>query len=84
MNVILYSTATCPHCKQLAELMNEKKIPFTPKFLEDTDTMIEMLMVGSTRNSQRWNPPILSVDGRFVEAGTEAEWIENFEGDEQI
>ena len=79
MNIILYATATCPKCHALAEMMNEKGLSFTAKLLEVSDNLIEMLMVGSTRNTQRWTPPVLSVDGRFIAVGKEAEWIERLE-----
>ena len=58
--------------------MEKKHVPFTTKLLEDSDNLIEMLMAGSTRNKQRWTPPILSVDDKFIDAGKEVEWIEGF------
>lgn len=47
MNVILYSTTTCPYCKSLKDYLTEKKISYTEK-LVDIDDKVKNEMVESS------------------------------------
>ncbi len=76
MKVIIFTTKTCPECHQLEELMKKKGIAFEEKLLEIDDNMADMLFIGGQTGSPRWSPPILCVDGKFIDAGKEIEWIE--------
>lgn len=47
MQIIVYSTTTCPYCKMLKDYLNEKKFPFTEK-LVDTDEAAKEEMIASS------------------------------------
>lgn len=34
MNIIIYSTTTCPYCQMLKNFLTEKQIPFTEKMVD--------------------------------------------------
>ncbi len=38
MNVTIYSTTTCPYCKQLKDYLAEKNITFTEKLIDQDDS----------------------------------------------
>lgn len=44
MNVIVYTTATCPFCKMLMSYLNEKAIAFTEKRVDDDKEAAEEMM----------------------------------------
>ncbi len=47
MNVIVYSTTTCPYCKMLKDYLKEKGIPFAEKLVDVDDAAREEMMTSS-------------------------------------
>lgn len=47
MQIIVYSTTTCPYCKMLKDYLKGKKFPYTEK-LVDTDEAAKNEMVASS------------------------------------
>jgi len=37
MNVVVYSTTTCPYCKMLKDYLTEKNVPFKEKLVDQDD-----------------------------------------------
>ena len=64
MDIILYSTKTCPRCKYLKQLLDNKNIKY--KVCEDIDLMISK---GIT------NIPVLEVDGQLLNNKDAMVWI---------
>lgn len=44
MQVIVYSTTTCPYCKMLKDYLAEKKVSFTEKLVDQDDMAKEEMM----------------------------------------
>lgn len=44
MNVTIYSTTTCPYCKQLKDYLAEKNIAFTEKLIDQDDSAREEMV----------------------------------------
>ena len=47
MQIIIYSTTTCPYCKQLKDYLTEKSLAFTEKLI-DTDDAAKTEMEASS------------------------------------
>ena len=47
MNITIYSTTTCPHCKMLKDYLGEKKISFVEKLIDQDDKAREEMMKDS-------------------------------------
>jgi len=47
MNIIIYSTTTCPYCKMLKDYLKEKSIAFTEKLVDTDDAAREEMMASS-------------------------------------
>lgn len=47
MNVVVYSTTTCPYCKMLKDYLKEKNIVFTEKLVDTDDAAREEMMASS-------------------------------------
>lgn len=63
MNVIVYSTAECPWCKQAKAFLRENKIPFTEKDVgEDQEAAKEM----AQKSGGALSVPILDVNGKII------------------
>jgi glutaredoxin 3 len=58
MQVIVYSTTTCPYCKMLKDYLKEKNIVFTEK-LVDVDEMAKNEM--STLSNGFFGVPFISI-----------------------
>lgn len=41
MQIVIYSTTTCPYCKMLTDYLDEKKISYTEKLLDQDDNAKE-------------------------------------------
>ncbi len=37
MQIIIYSTSTCPYCKMLKEYLTQKNLPFTEKMVDQDE-----------------------------------------------
>ncbi|MFH1752040.1 MAG: glutaredoxin family protein [archaeon] len=62
VEVIVYSTPTCPYCVMLKDWLKEKKVSFTDfNVAEDTVKASEMI----EKTGQR-GVPVTSVNGTFV------------------
>jgi len=44
MEIIIYSTATCPYCKMLKEYLDEKNIKYQEKHVDQDDVAKEEMM----------------------------------------
>jgi glutaredoxin len=44
MNVTVYSTATCPYCKMLKDYLDEHKISYSEKLVDQDDAAREEMM----------------------------------------
>jgi len=44
MNITIYSTTTCPYCKMLKKYLDEKKIAYTEKVVDQDDAAKEEMM----------------------------------------
>ncbi|MFC1710330.1 glutaredoxin family protein [Patescibacteria group bacterium] len=47
MQVTIYSTTTCPYCKMLKKYLDEKKISYTEKLVDQDDAAREEMMTKS-------------------------------------
>ena len=47
MQVIIYSTTTCPYCKMLKDYLTEKNIGYTEKLVDQDDVAKEEMMTAS-------------------------------------
>jgi len=47
MQIIIYSTTTCPYCKMLKDYLKEKNFPFTEKLVDVDDSAREEMMASS-------------------------------------
>jgi glutaredoxin 3 len=47
MNVIVYSTTTCPYCKMLKDYFGQHNIAFTEKLVDQDDSAREEMMTAS-------------------------------------
>jgi len=61
-NVIVYSTPTCPFCRQVKEYLKEKGVEFTDfNAAADAEARKEMV-----RKSGQMGVPVIDVDGTIV------------------
>ena len=44
MNITIYSTTTCPYCKQLKDYLAEQNIAFTEKLIDQDDSAREEMV----------------------------------------
>ncbi|CAN5339022.1 hypothetical protein BH10PAT1_BH10PAT1_4610 [soil metagenome] len=44
MNIIIYTTSTCPYCKMLEDFLKEKKVVYTKKTVDTDDVAKEEMM----------------------------------------
>ena len=44
MQIIIYSTTTCPYCKMLKDYLSERGISFTEKLVDQDDAAKEEMM----------------------------------------
>ena len=44
MQVIIYSTTTCPYCKSLKDYLSERSVVFTEKLIDQDDAAKEEMM----------------------------------------
>lgn len=47
MNIIIYSTTTCPYCKMLKDYLKEKGVNFEEKLVDVNDAAREEMMASS-------------------------------------
>ena len=47
MQIIIYSTTTCPYCKMLKDYLKEKNIAYTEKLVDTDDVAREEMMASS-------------------------------------
>lgn len=47
MQIVVFSTTTCPYCKMLKDYLTEKNFPFTEKLVDTDDVAKEEMMVSS-------------------------------------
>lgn len=64
MNVILYSTPTCPKCKILGKKLDAKNIPYIKE-------MNEQILSAKGLSFVPW----LEVDGQMMDFNTANKWI---------
>ncbi len=78
MNVVIYTTKTCTTCKSIEEQLRRNGIDFEERDMGETDVYVALLMASSQMNTQRCMPPVLCVDGRFIEEDKEMEWMNEY------
>ena len=47
MQIIVYSTTTCPYCKMLKDYLNEKKVSYVEKMVDMDDAARQEMMESS-------------------------------------
>lgn len=47
MQIVVYSTTTCPYCKMLKDYLKEKNFPFTEKLVDMDETARTEMMASS-------------------------------------
>lgn len=47
MQIVIYSTTTCPYCKMLKDYLTLKQIAFTEKFVDTDETAKNEMMASS-------------------------------------
>jgi len=47
MQIIIYSTTTCPYCKMLKDYLKEKNFTFTEKLVDTDDAVRDEMMASS-------------------------------------
>ena len=68
MNIIIYTTPTCPKCKILKTKLEQKNLNYTENQNEK-----EMVELGLR------SVPYLNIDGKLLNFGQANEWINNLE-----
>lgn len=61
MKIIIYSTPTCPSCKNVKEFLKEKKIKFITKDVSDKKNADEMI-----KKSNQMSVPVIDIDGKII------------------
>lgn len=62
MNIIVYSTKTCPYCKLVKEFLQEKGLSFTDiDVAEDPAAANEMV-----KKSGQMGVPVIDIDGQVI------------------
>ncbi|HLD54623.1 MAG TPA: glutaredoxin family protein [Candidatus Nanoarchaeia archaeon] len=61
MKIIIYSTPTCPSCKNVKEFLKEKKIKFTIKDVSSKKNADEMI-----KKSNQMSVPVIDIDGKII------------------
>ena len=59
MKLIVYTSKKCPKYKALKKWLRRNNLSFTEKSLDDTDVMVELVMV----NIAVFSAPLLSING---------------------
>lgn len=60
--VIVYSTKECPWCKKTKEFLDENKIKYENKFVEDDHKAAEEMI----KKSGQQGVPVTEIDGEIV------------------
>lgn len=47
MQIVVYSTTTCPYCRMLKDYLKEKNVAFNEKLVDQDDSAREEMMVAS-------------------------------------
>ncbi len=47
MQIVIYSTTTCPYCKMLKDYLTEKNFPYTEKLVDMDDAARDEMMASS-------------------------------------
>jgi glutaredoxin 3 len=47
MNILVYTTTTCPYCKMLKEYLNEKNVPYEEKRVDQDDAARDQMVQAS-------------------------------------
>ncbi|MFC1482661.1 glutaredoxin family protein [Candidatus Margulisiibacteriota bacterium] len=61
-NVTIFSTPTCPYCKQAKAYFKEKGIEFTDKNVADDKAAAEDMV----RRSGQMAVPVIDIDGKLI------------------
>lgn len=62
MNVIIYTTPTCPWCKKAKEFLKQKKVPFKELDVSSNGKAREEMM----RKSKQMGVPVLDIAGKII------------------
>ena len=62
MNVAVYTTPTCPYCRQVKEFLSRRGVPFTEYDVSVDRAAAEEMM----RKSRQMGVPVITVDGQVV------------------
>lgn len=61
-NVTIYSTPTCPYCRQVKEYLTEKGVAFTDyNVASDTEARNQMV-----QKSGQLGVPVIDIDGKII------------------
>ena len=61
MKIIIYSTPTCPSCKNVKEFLKEKKIKFITKDVSIKKNADEMI-----KKSNQMSVPVIDINGKII------------------
>jgi glutaredoxin 3 len=62
MNVIVYTTPTCPYCRTVKQFLTQRGVPFVEKDVSaDQEAAMEMV-----RRTGQQGVPVIEIDGQFV------------------
>lgn len=62
MNVIVYTTSTCPYCVMVKEFLKANKVAFKEMNLDENPAAIEEMVAKSGQMSV----PVIDVDGKII------------------
>ena len=62
MTVTVYSTPTCPYCKQAKEFLKQKGIPFNDLDVTTDQKLVEEMI----KKSGQMGVPVIDVDGTII------------------
>jgi len=61
MKVIVYTTPQCVVCERVIAYLEERKIPYETRNLDDTNVMADLIM----RSRYILAAPVVEIDGKF-------------------
>ncbi len=76
--IYLYGLASCEHCKEGRDLLEEQRIPFEMVYLDTLDAEVRrpVLQEFRQRYGERVPYPVLEIDGEFIFGFDREQWLE--------
>ena len=62
MNITVYTTSTCPYCVMVKEFLDEHKIPYAEKNVQEDRKAAEEMI----KKSGQMGVPVTDIDGQLI------------------